>query len=249
MNAFACSLALSAGIAFTGAPAPGERVETVMQDDAALLYRSPAQVRRALRRMAALGVDRVRITASWRQLAPGRDSRRKPAFDAADPGAYDRVALRRLDDAVDGARARGMKVMLDLGFFAPRWASQRARAGRAQRVAAVRARVPPVRAGDGAPLRRPGAAVDHLERAQPRCVPAPAVGALGPRLAARRRPHLYRRLHNAAYDEVKAESKRNRVLIGGLSSFGTPGRGPGRNMGPLRFTRELACVDAQAAAR
>ncbi len=46
MNAFACSLALSAGIAFTGAPAPTERVETVVQDDAALLYRSPAQVRR-----------------------------------------------------------------------------------------------------------------------------------------------------------------------------------------------------------
>ena len=39
-------------------------------------------------------------------------------------------------------------------------------------------------------------------------------------------------------DQVKAVSKRNRVLIGGLSSFGTPGQGPGRNMGPLRFTRE-----------
>ena len=108
MNAFACSLALSAGIAFTGAPAPTERVETVMQDDAALLYRSPAQVRRNLRRMARLGVDRVRITASWRQLAPDRDARRKPAFDATDPGAYDRAALKRLDDAVDGARARGI---------------------------------------------------------------------------------------------------------------------------------------------
>ena len=107
MNAFACSLALSAGIAFTGAPASTERVETVLQDDAALLYRSPRQVRRALRRMSALGVDRVRITASWRQLAPGRDGRRKPAFDAADPRAYDQAALRRLDHAVDGARRRG----------------------------------------------------------------------------------------------------------------------------------------------
>ena len=107
MNAFACSLALSAGIAFTGAPAPTERVETVMQDDAALLYRSPARVRRALRRMSALGVDRVRITASWRQLAPDRDSRRKPAFDAADPAPTTARRCERLDAAVDGARAAG----------------------------------------------------------------------------------------------------------------------------------------------
>ena len=58
-------------------------------------------------------------------------------------------------------------------------------------------------------------------------------------------PHLYRRLHNAAYREVKAASGANRVLIGGLSSFGNPGRGPRRGLAPLRFTRELACVDAR----
>ncbi len=35
------------------------------------------------------------------------------------------------------------------------------------------------------------------------------------------------------------------MLIGGLSSFGDPGRGPTRGIAPLRFTRELACVDSK----
>jgi hypothetical protein len=58
-------------------------------------------------------------------------------------------------------------------------------------------------------------------------------------------PHVYRRLHEAAYAQVKGVSPRNRVLIGGLSSSGDPGRGPTRGIAPLRFTRELACVDAR----
>ena len=242
MNAFACSLALSAGIAFTGAPAPTERVETVMQDDAALLYRSPPRVRRALRRMSDLGVDRVRITASWRQLAPDRDSRRKPAFDATDPGAYERAALKRLDAAVDGARARGMKVMLDLGFFAPRWAVERpGRNGRNVWRPSVReyrlyARAMARHYDGRVRLWTTWNEPNHGVFLRPQWVRS----GRGWKTAT---PHLYRRLHNAAYDQVKAVSKRNRVLIGGLSSFETPGRGPARNMGPLRFTRELACVD------
>ena len=157
--------------------------------------------------MSDLGVDRVRITASWRQLAPERDSRRKPAFDAADPAAYDRAALARLDTAVDGARARGMKVMLDLGFFAPRWAVQRP-------------------AGHGRNVWRPSVREYRLyARAMARHYDGrvrlwttwnepnhgvflrPAVGALGQRLEDRSTPHLYRRLHDAAYDQVKAQSK------------------------------------------
>ena len=164
-------------------PAPTERVETVLQDDAALLYRDPARVRRALRRMSALGVDRVRITASWRRLAPARDSRRRPSFDATDAGAYDRRTLARLDRAVRGARAEGMTVMLDLGFFAPRWAVQRAgRGGRNVWRPSVRE----YRLYARAMARRYSGQV-HLwttwNEPNHARVPAAAVGAVGARLA------------------------------------------------------------------
>ncbi len=77
MNAFACSLALSAGIAFTGPPAATERVETVLQDDAALLYRRPGA--RAAGAAADVGA-RGRPGADHGQLAPaGARSRLAPA--------------------------------------------------------------------------------------------------------------------------------------------------------------------------
>ena len=257
MNAFACSLALTAGIAFSGPPPSTERVETIMQDDAALLYRPRAQVRRSLKRMARLGVDRVRITASWRQLAPHREWKIRPFFDAVDSSQYDSRTLRKLDQAIKGARAEGMQVMLDLGFFAPRWAVTRpGRGGRnvwrpSPRELARFSRALAERYSGGfadpADRKRKLPAVrlwttwnepnhrvflrPHWERVGGSWLPMT--------------PHIYRRLHNAGYDQVKRASPKNRVLIGGLASFGDRGRGPARGIGPLRFTRELACVDSR----
>ena len=56
-------------------------------------------------------------------------------------------------------------------------------------------------------------------------------------------PHLYRRLVAAAYPAIKAIDPRATVLVGGTSSTGS---GPGSSsVAPLRFIRELACVDAR----
>ena len=241
MNAFACSLALSAGIAFTGPPAATERVETVLQDDAALLYRDPGRCGGrcgGCRRWALTGCGSRPPGASWPRTATRAASRRStPPTRRLRP-----AALRRLDKAVDGARAEGMKVMIDLGFFAPRWAI--ARPGRNGRNV-WRPSVREYRLYARAMARHYDGRVrlwttwnepNHGVFLRPQWVRS----GRGWRTVS---PHLYRRLHNAAYDQVKAVSGRNRVLIGGLSSFGTPGRGPGRNMAPLRFTRELACVD------
>ena len=256
MNAFACSLALSAGIAFTGPPPNAERVDTVMQDDAALLYRSPAQVGRSLHRMSRLGVDRVRITASWRQLAPQRDWRTRPFFDATDPSQYERPALERLDHAVRAAHAQGLEVMLDLGFFAPRWAVTRGgRGGRNvwrpdPREFGSFAHAMAERYGGRYPdPARPGRRLPAVRTWTTWNEPNHGVF-LRPqwqRVGGRWRPAsplVYRRLHEAGYRAVKDVSRSNRVLIGGLSSFGDRTRGPTRNMAPLRFLRELACVDS-----
>ena len=76
MNSVACALA---ALVLGGGPG-GHHLDTVVQDDAQLLYRGPAAANRAVHTLAALGADSVRLTASWSLLAPSpprraRDSR------------------------------------------------------------------------------------------------------------------------------------------------------------------------------
>src|SRR5439155_14758743 len=47
----------------------------------------------------------------------------------------------------------------------------------------------------------------------------------------------------AAYAALKAVDPQNQVLLGGLSSRGATVPGPNRNIPPLRFLREMACVN------
>ena len=85
MGALWCSLvALLLAGSGTGGAGP-KYMETVVQDDAQLLHRPAPQVRQSMNRLAALGVTRVRLTASWSSLAPKPRSRRVPPapFDAS----------------------------------------------------------------------------------------------------------------------------------------------------------------------
>jgi hypothetical protein len=231
-------------------------METVMQDDAQLLHREPVQVRRSTRTMASIGVDRVRLTASWSQLAPRPRSRRRPHFDATDSRAYPLEGFERLDRAVKASRAAGMDVMIDIAFFAPRWAVTRG-SSRGDRHAwrpsarqfSLFARAVAERYNghfrDSADGVRPLPRVrlwttwnepNHRVFLRPQWERVDGTW----RTAS---PHIYRRMHEAAYSQLKAVSGENQVLIGGLASFGDSGVGPRRGIAPLRFTRELACVD------
>ena len=55
-------------------------------------------------------------------------------------------------------------------------------------------------------------------------------------------PHLYRPMHELAYNELKAVTPANDVLIGGLAASGSPRGGRG-GVQPLEFLRTLACVN------
>ncbi|MGI8945240.1 MAG: hypothetical protein ACR2GL_03255 [Thermoleophilaceae bacterium] len=270
MAGFGCGLAITLATLATGAGQAGpaeQRMETVIQDDALLLHRPAAEVRRTARQMAGLGVDRVRLTASWGGLAPGSEDPRKPDFDATDSRAYPAEPFARLDRAVTEVREAGMEVMIDLAFFAPRWAVTRSgQAGRHVRRPSARefayfARALAERysgrfaspATDGSTL--PAVRLwttwnepNHPVFLRPQWQRAPrSRGQRRGRRATKRAwrpasPHIYRRMHRAAYEQVKAVSPENKVLIGGLASEAEPGRGALRGIGPLRFTRELACV-------
>lgn len=117
-------VATLAALGAAQAPAASPRaLETIVQDDALLLHRPADQVAATVQRLEALGADRIRITASWSSLAPQADSAQAPQFAADDPAAYDQARFAGLDTAVRAARAAGLRVLIDIGFWAPRWAA------------------------------------------------------------------------------------------------------------------------------
>jgi hypothetical protein len=108
-------------------------MQTIMQDDATFIYgASDDAVAAAMKRAKELGVDRIRLTAGWSVLAPEADDDQKPSFDATDPSAYTKNGWKHydpighweaLDRAVRAATDAGLGVMIDVGFWAPKWAT------------------------------------------------------------------------------------------------------------------------------
>lgn len=240
-----------ASLAVAAPPAPA--VETLMQDDALVLGgRSEAAVAEAVARMRELGVDRVRVTASWRSMAPGRDDTRRPAgLDAADPAAYDGTAAA-LDRAVRVAGAHGLRLLVDLAFGAPLWATAsrtgdvavdsvtRPDPGEFAAFARAMARrysgtyTPP---GARAPLPR----VDAFELWN-----EPNVLVFAQPLVSGRTPVVadwYRRLVGAAYPAIKSLRPDATVLIGSTAPNAFVSQGRPGSVSPLAFLRRLACVD------
>ena len=253
LHAVAAVLALAALALF---PAAAEAVgpETVIQDDAALLYHSDAEVRASVERIQELGIDRVRITAAWGLIAPAAQSRERPRFDAGDSSAYGTDGWARIDRVLRELRRAGLRPMIDLAFHAPRWAAGGQRTSKNYRdrpsvleyrrfVAAAARRYrgdfpDPANPGEHLPAVRlwttwnepnhPTFLLPQWRRAR----------GGGWRPAA---PHLYRRLHEAAYTVLKRSSRSNRVLIGGLAAVG-------RLAGDARTDRSAA-VRARAGVR
>lgn len=97
--------------------------ETVIQDDAAFLHGTPEQIAEAIARTKALGITRIRVTAGWSVIAPSPDAAQRPDFDDTDPGAYPAGNWMNLDRIVRMANDAGLRVMIDIAFWAPRWAT------------------------------------------------------------------------------------------------------------------------------
>jgi hypothetical protein len=225
--ALVAAAVVGCGGSHTPAADTGARFETVVQDDALLLHR-PAELGQTVRTLRALGVDRVRINATWSQIAREPQSPRRPDFDARDPDDYSPRAWLNLDRAVKAVTEGGLRAMIDVGFYAPRWAGGSRSpdpAELAEFAEALAKRYPQVR------LWTIWNEPNHPVFMQPQWRAGVPVSA-----------HVYRRMHELGYKAIKGVSDRNRVLLGGLTSMGGDGRGGVR---PLRFLRELACVDAR----
>ena len=236
----ALAAALCCLVALLGAgPASAARdAEVSIMDDQLLLGRSQPYVDRQMRVFSRLGVDRVRVSAFWRDHAPAARSRTKPGgFDGANP-IDPRYSWWSLDRVVRGAVSHGMRVMITITTPAPRWALT----GRRRNwVWAPSARE--FGAFAEAVARRYSAFVDHYGiQNEPN-----QGGWLQPQSDRRGlvSPHLYRAMVRAAYPRIKRADPGSRALIGNLASSGRRGRGRRVPIRPLAFLRAMACVDGR----
>lgn len=244
----AAALATAIGGCGGGERSTGEApIVTVVQDDAELLHRPAARIAATLDDMRDIGVDWVRITAGWSVIAPAPRATRRPAFDATDPDEYPAGAWDALDHVYESVHRRGMRMAIDIAFWAPRWAVARpARHAERERerdtisvaayadfAAAVARRYPKSAAftvwnepNHNAFL------LPQWERAGTAWRPAS--------------PHLYRAMVQAAVPAIEAAAPDATVLIGATSSVGAErGTAAGERMAPLTFLREMACVDGR----
>jgi cellulase (glycosyl hydrolase family 5) len=207
----------------------------IMDDQLLLNEQDPAAVDRHMSQFVWLGVDRLRVSAFWDQIAPKPGRRRKPQFDAASP-TDPKYNFANLDRVVQSARTHGLKVLISITTPAPVWAT--GDPSRDDRVwkprpaeFALFARAIASRYGDQADQ----FAISN-EPNQP--------GWLRPQSDKRGfyAPHHYRRMVNAAFPAIRGGSPRDTILVGELASGGSMSRGPNSAIRPLAFYRAFSCV-------
>ena len=248
LSMLAAVLVLAATLAGCGGDGTPSKppIATVVQDDAELLHRTPQRIAATLDDLRGLGVDWVRVTAGWSEIAPAARSLKRPkGFDATDPAQYPPGAWSALDRVYRMTRARDLDVSIDIAFWAPRWAVH-APAARPDR---ERTWIAPADYADFA---------EAVARRYPRAVAFTVWnepnhnafmlpqwervdGAWRPAS-----PHRYRELVQAAVPRIKAAAPDALALIGATSSVGSAqATSENERMAPLTFLREMACVDAR----
>jgi hypothetical protein len=106
------------------APAAAATGQFTTVEDPAYLLGTEAVRQQTLSELQSLGVQAVRVTLYWEDVAPSPDATRRPAFSQTDPGAYTWGAYGALAHDV---HARGMRLLIDVTGPVPRWATKGAR--------------------------------------------------------------------------------------------------------------------------
>lgn len=94
---------------------------SVFEDHNALIRNGPLRRQQTLDELKGLGADTLRVEVKWNEVAPSPTRSKRPAFDAADPGAY--KGFGAYDDLFRRAGTMGFRVIADLAPDAPRWAT------------------------------------------------------------------------------------------------------------------------------
>jgi hypothetical protein len=106
--------------------------ESILMDDAELVYGKPDQVDQRLAEAKALGFDRIRVSVYWRLLAPSPDQKQKPAgqYPSSDPRYYGQSKWDRYDRIVSAAAKHGIGVLFSLTGPSPLWTTGKPLGGR-----------------------------------------------------------------------------------------------------------------------
>ena len=237
---------------------------SIMQDDDQLVYRDDATRDRALDEMKALGVDVVRATVLWRNVAAGVSRNAAARKDLASPRAYGVAVWNRYDNLVRAAQARGLRVYFSVTGPAPDWAH--ARAPRRERDAVRLAWEPDPRKFAKFVVAVGRRYSGHYRDEDSGRSLLPRVdfwglwnepnqaGWLAPQNAFSREagrvipvaPIMYRELFlrgRRALDDTG--HGRDTILIGETAPLGSGKQGPRSPIRPAKFLRELLCVDAR----
>jgi hypothetical protein len=234
--------------------------ESIFEDDTHVLA-DPVDTLAGLR---MLGAERVRVAVRWQLIAPNPSSRRRPHFNASDPGAYPAAKWAVWDTVVRAAKQDGMGLNFDLLGGAPLWATgpgapkdkpypswepSASEFGSFVRAVATRysgnydpvlKRIAP---GDPGDLPRVGYwsiwnEPDYGPSLAPQGVPG--------NLKVENSPRMYRGLLDAGWSALRATGHgHDTVLIGELAPRGESYWGVFSGMKPLTFMRALYCVDSR----
>lgn len=211
--------------------------EASIMDDQLLLGASQAKVDRNMQIFKDLGVDRLRVSAFWNQLAPSPSSQTRPSGFTGANQADRRYGWTPLDRVVASARSHGLKVMISITTPAPLWATGSPRKrnplwkpnatlfGNFAQAVATRYRNLVDQYGISNEPNQGG-------WLQPQSDKSGLVA-----------PHLYRAMVLAAYPKIKAADPSSLALIGNLASSGRGGKGRRTPIRPLAFLRSFGCVD------
>jgi hypothetical protein len=106
--------------------------ESILMDDAQIVYAKPDQLEGHLAEMRSLGVDRIRVSVYWRLLAPNPYEKRKPQspYPSTDPRYYGQARWDRYDRIVALAAKHGLGVLFTLTGPSPLWATGTPEGGR-----------------------------------------------------------------------------------------------------------------------
>jgi hypothetical protein len=220
-----------------------------------------------LARMRLLGADTVRVSVSWRSIAPTPNARRPPhGFNASDPAAYPAANWRLWDEIVTDAHRDGITVDFDLMGGAPNWALGPGRpAGNTNQnwkpsasafgafVRAVGARYSgsydPARGGlvPGDPNDLPRVDFWTIWN-EPDYGPSLAPQGVPGNITVENSPRMYRSLVDAAWSGLQAtghDTSTDTIAWGELAPRGESYWGVFSGMKPLTFLRALYCVDSR----